>query len=185
MLIMPLLQALSDILEFFLIKPMSLIGFPVAVQIFLASAFTATLSIFIRKAVRMEKEERDFHQKFSEKLSLQKDISKLGDWKMKKLMYDASDSELDEAFNTYIAGKYVRYAASYLIPLFAGEIWINNIFNPEKMHIINGMPHVLPIPSNSYGIEGISVSSFFLISYIIFLTVLFYIKGKIGRKISN
>ena len=180
--IMPVFSAFSTILCMVITDPMTRAGIPVALQITTVAAVISAVSIILRQLTGMERHEKAFHQEFRTHISCQKDMAKLSDWKIKKLMFEASDNELDETFNEYIAAKYVRYTTVYLLPIILGEIWLNHVFDDSRLIEINGAAWVLPLPYNSFGLEGLSVSAMFLIAYLFFLFLFFFTRRIINKK---
>ena len=177
----PLFFLLGQGLNTLILQPLVFLQFPVSLQIVTAGLIFAALSLILRRVVKIREHEMEFRRKFAEKYSIQEDIAKISDWKMKSLMYDHVDRELDEFFNTYMAQKYVRYVAVYLLPLFMGEIWLNSVFSPDNLYDIHGSTYALPLPANSAGIHGLTVSALFLLAWLLGLIV-FALAGKLIKK---
>ncbi len=169
----PLFFLLGQGLNILILQPLVFLQLPVSLQIVTAGFIFAAVSIFMRSVLKVQQHEARFRRKFAEKYSIQDDISKISDWKIKSLMYEYSDRELDEFFNTYMAEKYVRYVAVYLLPLFCGEIWLNSVFSPDNLYDIHGSSYALPLPENSAGIHGLTVSALFLLAWLSGLILLF------------
>ncbi len=177
----PLFFLLGQGLNTLILQPLVFLQFPVSLQIVTAGLIFAALSLFLRHVLKIKEHDDEFRKKFAEKYSIQEDIAKLSDWKIKSVMYEHVDRELDEYFNTYLAHKYARYAAVYLLPLFMGEIWLNNVFSPDNLYDIHGSSYVLPLPANSMGIHGLTVSALFLLAWVLGLIV-FAMAGKLINK---
>ena len=180
--VMPPFSVVSHLLSIITVDPMTRAGIPVALQITAFGALTALCSMLLGRIAGNAKDEAEFQKVFHEKISSQKDMTRLSDWKIKKILMEASDNELDEIFNEYIAGKYVRYATTYLIPITFAEIWLNHVFNASKLMDMNGVIWVLPLPDNSFGMEGISVSALFLATYLFFLFCFFILRRIINKQ---
>ena len=173
----PLFFLLGQGLNVLILKPLVFLKLPVSLQIMAAALVFAAISILLRRFLRVKEHELEFRKKFAEKYSIQEDIAKISDWKIKSLMFDYADKELDEFFNNYMAQKYVKYVAVYLLPLFFGEIWLNSVFSPDNLYDIHGSTFALPLPPNSLGIHGLTVSALFLITWVIGLMLF----GMLGR----
>ncbi len=177
----PLFFLLGQGLNSLILQPLVFLQFPVSLQIVTAAFLFAALSLFLRRVLKIKEHEAEFRRLFAEKYSIQGDIAKISDWKIKSLMFEYADKELDEFFNTYMAQKYVRYVAVYLLPLFTGEIWLNNVFSPDNLYDIHGSTFALPLPANSAGIHGLTVSALFLLAWLLGL-FLFSLAGKLFKK---
>jgi len=178
----PLFFLLGQGLNTLIIQPLVFLQFPVSLQIVTAGLIFAALSMFLRRILKIKEHEEEFRKQFADKYSIQGDIAKISDWKIKSVMYEHVDRELDEYFNTYLAQKYVRYVAVYLLPLFMGEIWLNSVFSPDNLYDIHGSSFALPLPANSMGIHGLTVSALFLVSWLVGL-IIFAMAGKHIKKI--
>ena len=168
----PLFVLLGQGLSSLILQPLVFLQFPVSLQVVTAAFIFASLSIFLRHFFKIKEHEQEFRRLFAEKYSIQEDIAKLSDWKIKSLMYKHVDTELDDFFNTYMAEKYVRYVAVYLLPLFTGEIWLNSVFSPDNLYNIHGSEYVLMFPVNSMGVTGMTVSTLFLLAWLLGLVII-------------
>ncbi len=178
----PLFFLLGQGLNSLILQPLVFLQFPVSLQIAVSGFIFSVLSIILRHVLKVREHDMDFRREFSKRHAIQKDISLVSDWKLKSMMYDYSDDELDEIFNTYMAQKYVRYTAVYLMPLFTGEIWMNATFSPDKLYDIHGSTFALPIPGSPFGIHGLTVSSLFLVSWLVGLVINSWIARIIRRR---
>ncbi len=177
----PLFFLLGQGLSTLILKPLVFLQLPVSLQVVVAAFIFSALSIVLRKVLKVREHELEFRRKFADKYSIQEDIAKISDWKIKSLMFDYADRELDEFFNTYMAQKYVRYVAVYLLPLFMGEIWLNSVYSPDNLYDIHGSTFALPLPENSFGIHGLTVSALFLIAWVIGLIAI----GSVSKWIAS
>jgi len=123
-LIAPLFAFMSKALEQILLYPMDTVGIPIGVQIVIIGTLAAILSQMLRKALRVDKKEEAFRKMFMEKKAEQEHFKMISDWKKRQLLYETSDKELDELFNTYLAQRFSRYGLIYLLPIFLTLFWL-------------------------------------------------------------
>lgn len=165
-----------------MLKPLTLLHLPVVLQIAAVGVLTGMFSQLLRKVMRVEEKEASFQRKFAAKKSLQQPIAGLEDWKARDVLYRASDKELDEDFNTYLAQRFARYGFVYLLPIFGTLFWLETALPPEKLVVRQSGAYVLALPENAYGVEGFTVSMVFLVVYLVFQIVFFGVKKRWKRK---
>lgn len=164
----PFFRLLGKCLELFIVVPLDSIHAPPACKVAAAAVLTSLISINLRRRFRVTDKERHFKQVFTEKKEQQRQLELLSDWKSREALYRVTDKEIDEDFNTYLAGRYVAYVAIYLLPVFLMLHWTHVI--------LPGSPFVIPLPSRPFGLDGISIQLLFLTVYLmgllLFSTVL-------------
>jgi len=67
----------------------------------------------------------------------------------------------------------------YLLPVFLTLAWLNTVFTTSVLVARNGIPYVVSVPENRFGVQGLSVTAIFLLAYIFGLIAGFYMKKKI------
>jgi len=177
----PLFAAAGRGLEWFLLKPLDLLGIPVPWQVLVVAMFTALLSMLLRRLARVDEKEKEFKKLFSTKKEKQKDIDAIADWKTRDMFYRTTDNDIDEDFNTYLAQRFARHSAVYLLPIFLSLFWLETVFTNEELAARLGSSYPIPLPANGYGVEGLSVTFIFLAGYILSLIVLFRARRFISR----
>lgn len=178
----PIFVYIAQGLELVILKPLMIIGFPPALQVAFVGFITGMLTLFLRKYIRVEEKEAVFQQLFEAKKAAQKPIDHLSDWKTRDVLYRASDKELDESFNTYLAQRFARHGIVYLLPIFFALFWLDNVMPHKGGAASPGAKFVLILPDNSYGIEGLSVSFVFFVAYILTLIAFSVVKKRYGHK---
>ncbi len=168
----PFFYFLGQGLEYLIIKPLDFFHFQPVSKIIVVAILTALLSLFLRRLFKVDKKERNFKKIFTEKKKKQQDFSLITDWKSKEAFYRASDNDIDEDFNTYLAGRYASYVAVYMLPIFLAMHWLGIIFNEARF--------VMDLPANAFGLEGLSISLVFLTTYLTAL-ITFYFVSKIPK----
>ncbi len=172
-LVSPLFTGMAQGLELLLLRPLTLLHIPIALQTVIIAALTACLSLAIRALIQVEKEEGLFRKKFVAKRTSQKNIDLIPDWKTRDSFYRTTDSDIDDDFNTYLAQRFARHTATYLLPIFLALYWLETALPTEKLEQMVGVPYALALPANGYGIEGLSVPFIFLLAYAASLISLF------------
>lgn len=178
----PFFIFLARVLEVILLEPLNYFQVPVILQIMLLAMFTALISFAIRHKLKVDMHTRQFRKEFIAKREKQKNIDMLGDWKSRDTMYRFTDKELDEDFNVHLAHRYSQFVMSYLLPLFLVLAWLNSVFSAEKLTLLHGTPFVVSLGINSPGIQGLSVTFVFLVSYSISLLAGFQLKRIASEK---
>ncbi len=179
--IVPLFTAISKALEFFLIKPLELLNAPLWLQIVFIALFTALISILIRKLLRVDEKEAEFQRRFAERKAAQELIEKLDDWKKQAVLYDASDKELDEEFNQYLAQRFARYGLTYLLPIFLILFWVDHLPKVVDLKEKTGAAFVIIFPKKILGIPGVSIPLLFLVVYCVVIIGYFKLRPRQNR----
>ena len=148
---------------------MQMVHLPPAMQVVVVAVLTASLSLFLRKMVKAEEKDRIFKEQFTAKKKQQEELHRITDWKSREKFAKAMDDDIDEDFNTYLAGKFARYGIAYLLPLFLVLYWLT---------ITTGYTTVIELPDNSQNITGIPVMVVFLVSYCAWLFGYFTLRKK-------
>ncbi len=174
----PFFSFLADILTLLILHPMDFLRVPVWLQVVVVSFLTVVFALFLRKKLKIKEMAAEFGEMFAQKREEQKQLQMIDNKYQRSDMYKASDTELNEIYNDYLAGHYARYVAIYLLPVFLVMAWLNHVYSAAVLQERLGFPFVLSVPENSWKIEGVSVTLVFLISYILFLLCAFLF----GRK---
>ena len=182
-LISPAFQLLGQGLEFILLKPLAFLHVPVAVQVMLIALLTTMLSMAIRHTLKVDSKNLKFKKEFIAKRKKQQDLRLISDWKSRETLYRSTDRDLDEDFNTHLAYRYSQYVMIYLLPMFLILAWLNTVFSGEKLTMLYGSPYVIPLAGNNSGVEGLSVTFVFLVSYVVSLVIGFQLIKFRGRKV--
>jgi len=162
----PLFSVIGKTLYFILLKPLALLQLPVFIQVIFIGILTGFLSIKIKKALKVQEKEEVFFKKFEKMRAVQKDFDLIKDWKMRKVLYEATDKDLDEEYNTFIAQKFSHFGMVYLLPIFLTLFWLDSVFSSDYLESINGLPYTLVFPSEPFGLPGLSLPVTFFIGYI-------------------
>ncbi len=162
----PVFSIIGKILHIFLIKPLDLLQLPIFLQIMIIGALTAILSIFIKKTLRVREKEEAFFKKFEKMKAVQKNFDLMEDWKTRKVLYEASDKEIDEEYNTFIAQRFANFGMVHLLPIFLTLFWLDTVYPASYLEAINGLPYTLVFPSQPLGLPGLSVPVTFFIGYL-------------------
>ena len=163
MLVSPAFRLLSRALELILLGPMTYLHLAPLLQIFLVGAGVALLSRLLRRLLRVEEKESAFLRIFTARQSSQQYLKDIQDWKVRSVLATASDQELDEEYNKYLAQRFALYGLVYLLPVFFTMVWLDAVALPM------GSECLVPLPANSYGIATIPWSIFFFCGYFVVL----------------
>jgi len=174
----PLFSSISHILQVIIITPLEAIGAPLWLQVALVALMTAGISIFIRKLLRVDEKEAAFQKAFMERKKAQELIQQIDDWKKQSVLYDASDKELDEKFNEYLAQRFARYGLTYLIPVFFALFWLDHIPSVVRLKEETGAVFVIAFPSTVKGVSGISLPLLFMSIYLLAIFSYFKFRPK-------
>lgn len=176
--VVPVFSSASRILEFVVLNPMDALKFPFWLEIVIIASLTAFLSLFIRKLLRIDEKEAAFQAAFLARKEAQELIKDIDDWKKQAVLYDASDEQLDEEFNTYLAQRFSRYGLTYLMPVFLVLFWLDCARPAYLLEERTGSSFAINLPPNSFGIPGISVPLLFLIVYLLLIAGYFKFRKK-------
>ncbi len=179
----PLFSSISHFLQVIIITPLEAIGAPLWLQVTLVALLTAGISIFIRKLLRVDEKEAAFQKAFMERKKAQELIQQIDDWKKQSVLYDASDKELDEKFNEYLAQRFARYGLTYLMPVFFALFWLDHIPSVVRLKEETGAAFVIAFPSAVKGVSGISLPLLFMTVYL--LVIFSYFKFRPKRTIEE
>lgn len=161
--ISPVFSFLSGGLELILLEPLRMLQLPVALQVVWVSIFAAALSIYVRKLIKVEEKEAAFKAQFTAKRSKHEDLKLISDWKSREKFAKAIDDDIDEDFNTYLAGRFSRYGMAYLLPIFMTLFWLDGIITDT---------FIIALPEST-GYQGISTQIVFLSAYCTALFIYF------------
>ncbi len=175
----PLFSGASHLLQLVIINPLETVGAPLWLQVTLVALLTAGVSILIRKLLRVDEKEAAFQKAFLERKQAQELIGKIDDWKKQAVLYDASDNELDERFNEYLAQRFARYGLTYLMPVFFALFWLDHIPSVVKLKEETGAVFVIAFPGSVKGVSGISLPLLFMTVYLLAIFIYFRLKPKI------
>lgn len=157
----PLFSLIGRALEYAIITPLDLLGLPAGVQVMAAAGITALISLKLRQLLEVEARERAFRELFRAKKKKQENLALVSDWKSRDAFYRATDNEIDEDFNTYLAQRFARQGIVYLLPVFLALFWLTTVFAES--------PFVVGLPENPWNLPGLSIQLVFLGSYCTFL----------------
>ncbi|MDH3347863.1 MAG: hypothetical protein OEM02_07165 [Desulfobulbaceae bacterium] len=180
----PAFIALDQILYFFFLLPMETVKMTLPLQVFIIACCTAFLSLYIRSKLQVREKEKLFLKSLTHKKKDQKQLELLDDWKLQKVLYEYSDNEIDEEFNTYIAQRFAQYGLSYLLPIFLIMGWLNHHFPRPLILERLGHEYILSLPENRWDLPGLHIPAIFFISYlgtIFLMSILKYFIRKHGE----
>ena len=175
----PLFSAIGNALQLVIIAPLDALGAPLWLQVTLVALMTAGVSIFIRKLLRVDEKEAAFQQAFMARKQAQELIKELDDWKKQAVLYDASDKDLDEKFNDYLAQRFARYGLTYLMPVFFALFWLDHIPAVIRLKKETGAVFVISFPGTVKGVSGISLPLLFITVYLLVIFAYFRFRPKI------
>ncbi|MBU0681816.1 MAG: hypothetical protein KKD73_10390 [Proteobacteria bacterium] len=181
-LVAPVFIGIAQGLDLLLLRPLTFLNIPIAWQTIIIAALAGCLSLGIRAVLNVEKKEGLFRERFVDKRTRQKNIELISDWKTRDAFYRTTDTDIDEDFNTYLAQRFARHTAAYLLPIFLTLYWLETALPREKLVELVGGPYAIPLPANGYGIEGLSVPFVFLVAYAMSLIGLFVARKYLTTK---
>ena len=180
--IYPVLLFIRQIFDGIFIGSMSLLSIPYGYQVVIIAICTVCFAFALRKWLDVEAKEKIFRTKFVAQKAKRDDIAIVPDKKDRDAMYTSADQSIDEDFNVYLAQHYFRYVLIYLLPLFLVMAWLNDSLNEQVLITISGHSYLFLTPSHPMGMEGVSVTLLYLLSYVFFLIVGFQVKKRIFSK---
>ncbi len=179
-LLVPFLSAIATALNWTLLYPMERAGLPLGIQVTILALITASVSLALRTTLKVEAKEEEFKRLFTEKKALQEEFRQVEDWKKRKLLYDSTDKELDEEFNTYLAQRFSRYGIVYLLPFFTTMLWFDSVRPRAVLKELYGTPYALTFTgATPLEAQGLSVAALFTICYLLFIWSALLIKKKL------
>ena len=167
--IAPFFVLLAHLMTSLFIAPMTAMGLPIALQVPLLAMATALFSLWLRRKMRVAEKLAAFNEAFAAKRARQQDLQLVADKYIRSAMYEASDDDLNDDYNTFLAHHYGRYVLIYLLPIFLVMAWLNQIFTAEMLCQTLGHPFVLALPAHFNGVQGLSVTAIFLFCYLLTL----------------
>ncbi len=174
--IYPVLLFIRQIFDGIFIGSMSLLSIPYGYQVVIIAICTVCFAFALRKWLDVEAKEKIFQTKFVAQKAKRDDIAIVPDKKDRDAMYTSADQSIDEDFNVYLAQHYFRYVLIYLLPLFLVMAWLNDSLDEQVLITISGHSYLFLTPSHPMGMEGVSVTLLYLLSYVFFLIVGFQVK---------
>lgn len=180
--ISPLVLFVRNLLDLLFLDTLSLFRIPPAGQVVVVAGFTALLAFILRRWLCVDAREKTFRETFVAQKTKRDNIAMVSDWKSRDAMYRSADQSIDEDFNIYLAQRYFRYVLVYLLPLFLVMAWLNDSLDERVLPTVSGQPYLFLFPSHPLGMQGVSVTLLFLLSYILFLIVGFQVKKRRLRK---
>jgi hypothetical protein len=166
------------LLSLVFIKPLAALHTPIWLHVALLGLLTAAFSHYIRHLLRVDEKVARFNELFAEKRRRQMDLQMIPDKYSREALYRVTDDELNSDFNSYLANHYARYVTVYMLPIFLILAWLNMVFSSSVLVARYGVPYVVSVPENRFGIQGLSVTAIFLLAYISGLIAGFYLKKK-------
>ncbi|MFW8600915.1 hypothetical protein ACOHYD_05490 [Desulfobacterota bacterium M19] len=172
--IVPLFAVGGRVLYFIFIQPMAYLDFPVWLQICVLAALVALCSFALRHLLRVDEKIRSFNARFAEKREQQQALQLITDKYSREALYRITDEDLNAQYNYFLAHHYARYVIIYMLPIFLVLAWLNQVYSAAVL----GNPFVITIPANDFGVQGLSVTFLFLLTYVICLIIGFRLLRK-------
>ncbi len=173
--IVPLFALGGRILYFIFIQPMVRLGFSVTLQVCVLAVLIALCSFALRHLLRVDEKTRSFNARFARKREQQQALQLITDKYSREALYRITDEDLNAQYNYFLAHHYARYVIIYMLPIFMTLAWLNQVYSATVL----GSPFVITIPANYFGIQGLSVTFLFLLTYVICLIIGFrFLKKK-------
>jgi len=176
--ITPVFRLIGWLLSLVFIRPLAALHTPVWLHVAVLGLLTAAFSHYVRYLLKVDEKVARFNELFAEKRRRQMDLQLIPDKYSREALYRVTDDELNSDFNSYLAHHYARYVTVYLLPVFLILAWLNTVFSPSVLMAKSGMPYVVAVPDNRFGVQGLSVTAIFLLAYIAGLIMGFYLKKK-------
>lgn len=180
--IAPLFRLAGQLLDLLLIQPLVLLHVPVWLHVTLLAVLTACFSFFLRRLLKVEEKVKHFNALFAEKRRRQQDLQLITEKYSREALYRVTDDELNSDFNTYLAHHYARYVTVYMLPLFLVLAWLNGVFSETVLLARAGRSYALAVPANGFGVQGMSVTAVFLLTYVLCLIIGFQILRRKSRQ---
>jgi uncharacterized membrane protein (DUF106 family) len=176
--ITPVFRLIGWLLSLVFIKPLAALHTPIWLHVALLGLLTAAFSHYIRHLLRVDEKVARFNELFAEKRRRQMDLQMIPDKYSREALYRVTDDELNSDFNSYLAHHYARYVTVYMLPIFLILAWLNMVFSSSVLVARYGVPYVVSVPENRFGVQGLSVTAIFLLTYIVGLITGFFLKKK-------
>ncbi|AGF77199.1 hypothetical protein UWK_00618 [Desulfocapsa sulfexigens DSM 10523] len=174
----PLFLGVRDVFDFFFLDSLSALSLPPSGQVVIVAICTVGFAFCLRRWLKVEVREKAFREKFTVQKAERDTIAIIPDPRSRDALYTSADQSIDEDFNTYLAQHYFRYVLIYLLPLFLVMAWLNSSLDEHVLPVVSGQAYLFLLPSKPFGMEGVSVTLLFLLSYIASLIVGFQIKKR-------
>ncbi len=161
----PVALAVGKGLEVIILRPLSEAGLSPFGQVLVVGMLVGLLSMIIKRLLKTQEKEEAFRKLFEKKKEVEEGIRQIDDWKIKKVLYETSDEDIDEEYNKFISIKFAHFGLTYLLPIFLTLYWLSCVFSPEKLTEITGSIFLLKLPQNPIHLPGLSVPLTFFIGY--------------------
>ena len=178
----PLFLGIRDFLDFVFLDSLSALSISKSTQVVVVAVCTVLLVFCLRSLLKVEAREKAFREKFTAQRAERDTIGIIPDPRSRDALYTSADQSIDEDFNTYLAQHYFRYVLIYLLPLFLVMAWLNSSLDEAVLPVVSGHAYLFLLPSKPLGMEGVSVTLLFLLSYIFSLMVGFQLKKRLFSK---
>ena len=178
----PLFLGIRTLLDFVFLDSLSALSISHSGQVVVVAICTALFAFLLRSWLKVETREKIFRKKFTAQKAERDTIGIIPDPKSRDALYTSADQSIDEDFNTYLAQHYFRYVLIYLLPLFLVMAWLNSSLDERVLPVASSQPYLFLLPSHPLGMQGVSVTMLFLLSYIFSLIVGFQLKKRFFSK---
>ncbi len=179
----PLFLGLKSLLDRIFLDGLSALSVSRSGQVAFVAVCTVLFAFCLRWWLRVDAREKEFRNKFASQKGERDTIALLQDPKSRDALYTSADQSIDEDFNTYLAQHYFRYVLIYLLPLFLVMAWLNSSLDERVLPVVSGKPYLFLLPSQPFGMQGVSVTLLFLVTYILSLAVGFQLKKRLFKKV--
>jgi len=176
--ITPVFRVIGWLMSLVFIKPLAALHTPIWLHVAILGLLTAAFSHYVRHLLRVDEKVARFNELFAEKRRRQMDLQMIPDKYSREALYRVTDDELNSDFNSYLAHHYARYVTVYMLPIFLILAWLNMVFSSSVLVARYGVPYVVSVPENRFGVQGLSVTAIFLLTYLVGLITGFFLKKK-------
>jgi len=180
--IQPLILFVRELCDLVLLGTLSFLGLSYGMQVVIIAIATVLFAFLLRKWLNVEEKERVFRRKFVAQKAERDTIAMVPDKRNRDAMFASADGSIDEDFNTYLAQHYFRYVLIYLLPLFLVMAWLNSSLDERVLPVVSGQTYLFLLPTRPFGMEGMSVTLLFFLSYISSLIIGFQLKKRLFNK---
>ncbi len=181
-LLQPFFLGIKALLDLIFLDSLSALSISQSGQVMVVAVCTVLFAFCLRSWLKVEAKEKIFREKFIAQKAKRDTIGIIPDLKSRDALYTSADQSIDEDFNTYLAQHFFRYVLIYLLPLFLVMAWLNSSLDGSVLTVVSGQAYLFLLPSQPLGMQGVSVTLLFLLSYIISLIVGFQLKKRLFRK---
>ena len=123
----PIVVSISRGAEMLFLHPLRVLQVPVELQVVCVGIIAAFFSILIRKWLHVDQKERAFKERFVSRKEEQSELKLIQDWKTRETLIKVVDDDIDEDFNTYLAGRFSRYGIIYLLPSLLSSVGLMSV----------------------------------------------------------